>query len=404
ALVTIAIGAFVAALAWSTTVSPTFAFVMGGGDGFDALFRSAQSVTALAVVVAVMVAALAVRGKAGFVAAGFGSASLALATSVDFSADIHVRTLGAGLILGGCAALAGSSRLLQCAIVVGSFSAIAAEGPLQSYPRRYADYLETDQQTYLLVLIGVFAVLLVISLWASPFEGVPHPTLPNGRIMLVGIAIAVGGLVLHWLFERSLLSLGSGDASQGRWLLGVAVVPLLIGAAFALPAASGAVILGALAYIATTTTLSFTTSTALEFVAALLLGAVVGWRWPSALTGLTLLVVVAAAGILSDSSIDVVWSISQIVVLPFAIGLVYASLLPTNAPTALISVTAPVVVSVPIVADFGWTAYTPLTSTLTPTFSPSAWMWASTALSVLAVISAGLALIVLRRREPLPTK
>lgn len=398
--VTLLAGAFVAALTLTTTVSHNFAFV-SGGDRLDVFVDSAASAATLGAIVAVVIATVVSRTRIAGAAAGFGVVLLAIVSLVGPAGVLQLRALAAGLILGGVAALTGmrERRTLQCALVVGVVSATAMAGPLESegVPARYADYFEPDApQTYLLVALGVFAVLLAVSAWARAFDGQPAPVDEKRRVLLVGIVIPVAGLMLYWLFQRSVASLGTGDAMQNRWLLGLAVIPLLVGAAFALPAATGAVVLAALAYLGAGSTGSFEMSTALVFVALLLAGTVVGWRWRSPMIGFALLALVAATGLFTDPPLDWMNLGANTFVLPFAVGLLYASLLPTAAPAATMSVTTPIAVSIPIVAEFGWTAYTPLT-TIEPTFSPTAWTWTSTAVSVVSVLAAGAAFVILRK-------
>ncbi|MDJ0363095.1 hypothetical protein [Rhodococcus sp. H29-C3] len=400
--VTLFAGAFVAALTLTTTVAQEFAF-FSGGDRLDVFFYSAASGATLGAIVAVVIATVVSRTRIAGAAAGFGVVLLAVVSLVQPAGQLQLRALAAGLILGGVAALTGmrERRTLQCALVVGVVSATVMAGPLESegIPARYADYLEpAAPQKYLLVALGVFAALLAASAWMKAFEKEPVPVDNKGRVLFVGIVIPVAGLVLYWLFQRSVWSLGTGEAMQNRWLLGLVVIPLLVGAAFALPAATGAVVLAALAYLGAGSTGSFEMSTALVFVALLLAGSVVGWRWRSPMTGFVLLAVVAATGLFTDPPLDWINMGASVFVLPFAVGLLYASLLPTNAPAATMSVTTPIAVSIPIVAEFGWTAYTPL-STIEPTFSPTAWMWTSTAVSVGSVLAAGVAFVILRKRR-----
>ncbi|MCZ4077015.1 hypothetical protein O1W68_03585 [Rhodococcus sp. H36-A4] len=401
--VTLLAGAFVAALTLTTTVPHDFAF-FSGGYRLDVFVNSAASAATLGAIVAVVIATVVSRTRSAGAAAGFGIVLLAVVSLVQPAGQLQLRALAAGLILGGVVALTGmrERRTLQCALVVGVVSATAMAGPLESegISARYADYLEPDApQTYLLVALGVFAVLLAVSAWARAFEGQPAPVDEKRRVLLVGVVIPVAGLMLYWLFQRSVASLGTGDAMQNRWLLGLAVIPLLVGAAFALPTATGAVVLAALAYLgAGSSTGSFEMSTALVFVALLLVGTVAGWRWRSPMIGFALLAVVAATGLFTDPPLDWINLGANAFVLPFAVGLLYTSLLPTIAPAATMSVTTPIAVSIPIVAEFGWTAYTPLT-TIEPTFSPTAWTWTSTAVSVGSVLAAGAAFAVLQRRS-----
>ncbi|MDJ0396551.1 hypothetical protein QMK17_24935 [Rhodococcus sp. G-MC3] len=396
--VTIALGAFVAALAL-TTMASRYDALYADDAGLHLFYSSATSASALGSIVAVIIAATVGKPRNAFIAIGFGIVLLPVAILVDTPVDLHLGGLAAGLILGSCAALTGTRdrRILQCALVIGVVSAFAAAGPLESNRIRYSDYSAQTPQVYLLVLLGVYAALFVLSGSMSTFDASPARTQGTSRVLLVGIVIPVAGLVLYLPFVRSVASLGSGGAMQSRWLLGLAVVPLLVGAAFALPAVSGTVVLAALAYLATATG-SFETSTAIVFVALLLAGTAVGWRWPFPLTGMGILVVVAAAALFADTPLEMIDTIAKTVLLPFATGLVFASLVPTTSPALTIAVTAPIAVSVPIVAEFGWTAYTPLTS-IERTFSPSAWEWTSTAVSVLSVLAAGIGLAVLQRHR-----
>lgn len=384
---TLFVGAFVAVWALTATVSRNFAFV-AGGDRLDVYFNSKVSAAALGAIVAVVVAAAAKRSQMALAASGLGTIVLVVVSVMMHAGQLHVRGIAGGLILGGCAALASDRRTLQCALVFGALSGLATVGPVEN---------TRSSQTPLLVILGVLTILLIGSLWARVFGELPMRTWGIGRVVLVGTVVPIAGLVLYWLFVRSVSSLGSEGAMQGRWLLGLAVIPLLVGAAFALPGMTGSVILAALAFLAATTLDSLTMSTALLFVALLLSGIVIGWRRPSPLFAFAMLAVVAATGIFIDAQFEAVNSVANLVVLPFAVGLAYASLLPTNAPAATIAVTTPIVVSVPIVVEYGWTAYTPLTS-IELSFAPSSWTWTSTAVSVGSVVAAAVALVVLRRR------
>ena len=56
------------------------------------------------------------------------------------------------------------------------------------------------------------------------------------------------------------------------------------------------------------------------------------------------------------------------------------------------------VLTVPLVAEYGWTAYTPLTGSEIPPW-PDAWAWTSTGVSVAAVVACGLTAAYLGRRR-----
>lgn len=398
--VTVLVGAFAAVLALTTPVPRNFAFV-AGGDRLDILLDSSASAWSLGAIVAVVTAVFATRKQSALTVAAVGVAALSVLLSVPIPAELQLRAIAAGLILGGAAAVTALSRILQYALLFGAIAGVAVSSVLQNVPSRYVDYagsaFQQAPQTPVLIALVVFAALLAVSSWAKVFEEV-SPVQSRGRVLAVGIVIPLVGLVLYWLFERSVNSLGPGGAMQNRWFLGLAVIPLLVGAAFVLPAVTGAILLAALAFLSAPTVGSLTWGTALVFVAMLVLGGVVGHRRPSPMVGFVVLAVVAATGVFTGPPLDTVNIVATLVVLPLGVGVAYASLLPTTAPVAVMSVTTPIVVSVPVVAEFGWTAYSPLVE-LEPTFSPSTWVWMSTGISVVSVLVAGAALVVLRRRE-----
>lgn len=394
AAATIFAGAFVAALALATPASRNFAFV-SGGDRLDVFTESGALAATLGAIVAVIAAASVARVRGAVSIAVFGCALLMFAALVTSPVQLHLRAIAAGLILGGTAALIATNRLLQCSLVAGAVSALVMAGPIVKTPVRYRDYAADEPQIYLLIGLAMFAVLLAVS--AFVFVA-PKPVESRRRVLSVGCLVPIAGLVLCWLFVRTVGSFGSHAAMQNRWLLGLAVIPLLVGAAFALPASTGALVLTALAFLSAGTMSSFGLESAAAFVASLLVGISIGWRRPMPLVGFAVLAVVASTGAFTDPPLEVISSVANVLVLPFAVGVLYASLLPTTAAAVTIGVTTPLAVAVPIVAEFGWTAYTPLTS-VEPSFSSNTWVWTSTAVSVLSVAAAGAAYVVLTRRR-----
>ncbi|WP_245865693.1 hypothetical protein [Rhodococcoides kyotonense] len=399
ALLTVFAAAFVAAIALTTSVPRDFAFV-SGGDRLDIFFDSAASAATLGSIVAVVAALSLTRTRWALVAMGCGILLLGVMAVLTVSWVLHPRAFAAGLILGGAAALTSSDgrRTAQCSLISGVLSGAMLADLIVSGPIRYRDYLaSTAPQSYFWIAVGVLAVLLVASVGVSAFGQVRMAS-NRLRMLLVGIVIPLVGLVLYWSFDRALSSLGSGGVMQNRWVIGIFVIPLLVGAALALPAATGSVLLAALAFISAAGAGTFGWSSAIMFVALVLVGFGIGlWRrMPLAAFGI--LAVVAATGIFTAPPLDVITTVATAVVLPVAVGVAFASLLPTEAPVAAMAATTPIVVTVPIVVEFGWTAYTPLTS-IEPSYSPSTWVWTSTGVSVLSVVAAVVGLILLRRRE-----
>ncbi|OZF54512.1 hypothetical protein CH293_07285 [Rhodococcus sp. 14-2470-1b] len=396
---TVFVGAFTAV--WAVVVTPArnFAYV-AGGDRLDVFVGSAAAAATVAAVVAVVVAVFVTGRRTLYATTGIGVVLLAAVSFGSFDVQMHLRALAGGLILGGCAVLAGcgNRRTMQCALVVGVLAGMVLVPHIESSPVRYAEYLSNDSSGhYILVALAVLAVLLAFSNVEGVVERVQHRT----RVLTVGVLVPVGGLVLYWLFVRSVDRLGADGAMQDRWLLGIAVVPLLVGAAFALPRTTGTVVLAALAFVAAPTTGSMGFASAVVFVALLVVGVVVGWRRPLPLVGFLLIALVAAMGLFADSQLDAIESAVTVVILPVALGLLFSSLLPTSPPASVIAVTTPIAVTVPIVAEFGWTAYTPLTR-VPPVFSPSGWEWTSTAISVGSVLAAAGAYLLLQARRGRP--
>ncbi|MCQ4122124.1 hypothetical protein [Rhodococcus tibetensis] len=73
------------------------------------------------------------------------------------------------------------------------------------------------------------------------------------------------------------------------------------------------------------------------------------------------------------------------------------SSLPSSAPVSATSLAAPAALAIPLTADFGWTAYTPLDGG-EPALEPSAWDGISTAAPVVAIVACGVAIAYLQRR------
>ncbi|WP_230304355.1 MULTISPECIES: hypothetical protein [unclassified Rhodococcus (in: high G+C Gram-positive bacteria)] len=319
--------------------------------------------------------------------------------------DVYVATIGAGLLLGALVVL-GAEKLhaaLPGVVVAGLLTAepLAQFRELDSAPQRYASYLAASVQP-------VNAVWLSLAIVTAVAAGVVALTARNdtapvararGREVAVGIGVPILGVGLYWSFHHALFSLD--DLGEGRWLWGLVAVPVLVAAALWLRGRTGAVLLAATAVVVAVGGTVLWSPAAWP---ALLIGPVLvavgvwlGRRRPMPLVGVGLLALVAASGIVDRPPWDNVNFAATILVVPFAAAYTIIASLPSTAPVTATSLALPSVLALPLVAQFGWTAYTPLTDDAAG-WSPGAWTWTSVGASTAAILACGAAMVWLRHR------
>ncbi|MGU3432381.1 hypothetical protein ACNHUS_05140 [Actinomycetes bacterium M1A6_2h] len=356
---------------------------------------------AMAAVVALVVAMVPRRH---LVAVVIGMVLIAAVTlSIDETWTTFVRAIGAGLLLGGLACRTAD----HVPLVLGVLSGALMVPPLEwsGTPQRYADYMPLDDafsfvrsDVVVLGFVVATALLLVVSRGSSTVDSTGF----RPRELVVGIVVPAAGLVLYWSMTSAIDTM---ESLRGRWLLGIVIVPVVIVAAWLLPGRTGAVLLPMLAYVVArdpnTSLRGDSWLWSLVPIALVAVGALVGRRWPNPVAGVAIMAIVSAATVLDAPPQDIVRSVGVLFVLPVVAAYAVSACLPTSAPVSTTASTLPLTVTVPLVATFGWTAYTPLTDSRSePAFSNDAWQWLSAGVATGSIVVIALVLAWLRRARP----
>ncbi|AUM18666.1 MULTISPECIES: hypothetical protein [Rhodococcus] len=403
--VLLVVGGFTAGLVLAAPSVDTYPLADGllPGSVFtsDVAAAAAGALAALAVAAAVRRRVLAVALVGAMVVA-------VVALPGGWRFDVYVATIGAGLLLGGLVVL-GAEKLhaaLSGAVVAGLLTAepLAQFRELDSAPQRYASYLAASVQpvnaVWLPLAIVTAVAAGVVALTAANDTAPVDASRARGREVAVGIGVPILGVGLYWSFHHALFSLD--DAREGRWLLGLVAVPVLIAAALWLRGRTGTVLLAATTMVvAVGGTVSWSPAAwpALLIAPALVaVGVWLGRRRPMPLIGVGLLALAAAAGIFDRPPWDNANFAATVLVVPFAAAYTIVASLPSTAPVTATSLALPAVLALPLLAQFGWTAYTPLTDDPAG-WSPSAWAWTSVGASTAAVLACGAAMAWLGHRR-----
>ena len=402
------LGGFVAGIALTSTGSGGFVFVVGR-EVLDVSHLGTAAGATLAAVVAVLVTVL-VRARRGLSALSFaGLALLGVARSIGpWDVEMYLGGVAAGLLLGGLVGLCATADLawLQTALATGVLTGILLDGPIEhlrtSLPRRYADYLPGPTvDAAALAVLALTAVVLAVALRSGDF-GERADLAVSSRAVVVGIVVPLVGLVLCWWVARQVWEVGILAGMQGRWKLGIALVAVVIAAALWLEDRTGIVLLAATAFIAAggigMSAFPDSWPWLLVPAALILAGAVLGRRFPQPVLGIAALAVVAASAAFEHPPWDNLHLGATWLLLPPAATYTFASSLPSSGPVTAASLAIPAALTVPLVAEYGWTAYTPLTGSEIPPW-PDSWAWTSTGVSVAAVVACGLTAAYLGRRR-----
>ena len=339
-------------------------------DGLSGVPVTPQWAGTVAAVVAVTALTVLLRLRSGVWAAAtalVGAAAIGVPAVVAVATEpaVTLNAVGAGLMLGAAAYPAVGRRAPLVALTVGVLAATVFFGVARVWrvpAPRWSVALPGDPvyvpATVPLPVLGV--VVLVLGGVALTTRRVESGT--GVRPAVVGVVLPVVFLVLYTVWG----STGSGPVS---WTVaaGLAVAATLAGA-WVLPAPEGRVLLVGLAAAAVTVRQVHYAETAWWWVlgglVALVAGVMLGWRYPMPTVGMALLVLVTATGLLPDGGIvDTVTTTAYTLMLPGALGLSVASVLPTGtadppvvASAALLPLTMTFfAVSAPVaVADYGW--------------------------------------------------
>ncbi|MFC9834021.1 hypothetical protein ACFVKB_09425 [Rhodococcus sp. NPDC127530] len=402
------LGGFVAGIALRSSMSGGFAFVTNG-DRLDVFYLGPAARGALAAIVAVLVAARNRARRSLSVASFAGLALLGVAPSIGpWHFEMYASGVGAGLLLGGLVGLCATAdrAWLQTALAAGVLAGLLLAGPIEHFrtsaPRRYADYLpEPAFDPVVLTVLALTAVILAVTLASGDF-GEPTDVAVSGRVLVVGIVLPLIGLVLYWWFVRRVWNVGTYGAMQDRWIFGLILVVVVIGASLWLEGRTGIVLLAVMAFVAAGDigTAAFPDSWPWLLVPAALVltGAVLGRRFPQPVSGIAALAVVAASALFEHPPWDNLHVGATWLLLPLAASYTVASSLPSSDPVTATSLAAPAALAVPLIADYGWTAYAPLVESES-TLRPDSWAWTSTGLSVVAVVACGLTAVHLGKRS-----
>ncbi|WP_043825313.1 hypothetical protein [Rhodococcus opacus] len=401
---------FVTGIALTSSVSGELVFVTY--NNLDMFSSGPAARGTVAAIVAVFVAAR-VRSRRNLSVASFaGLALLGFTLSGgSWPFETYVGGLGAGLLLGGLVGLCATAdrTWLQTALAAGVVAGLLLAEPVghvrtwSSTPRRYADYVPGsayEPDLAALTVLALTAVVLAAALASGDF-GDPTDLAVSGRALVAGIGLPLVGLALYWWFVRRVWNLGVGGAMQGRWLFGIVLVVVVIAAALWLEGRTGVLLLAAMAFVAvgggSLSSYPDPWPWLLVPAALVLAGAALGRRFPQPLFGIGALVLVAASAVFEHPPWDDVHLGATWFLLPFAATYTFASSVPASEPVTAASLAAPAALSVPLVVDFGWTAYAPLTQSRVPSWPDS---WVSTGVSVSAVLACGVAVAYLRTRSP----
>jgi len=379
--------------------------ILGDTSVGGVLLSSGGGGVATAVILASGLAML-VRRRSILAGLSIAAAVVAGVTALLMPSDL-AEVVAGGVLLGCTAVRANGARVRQ-ALLIGSFllgllSAGAVEAlHYPSIPRRYADYL-TESDIGTPVVVPVLCALVVLTVFvAARVDRGDDCSPPERDIRTVGaiLLVSIGGLLLDVLFGLSVFQSEYGFV--GRWYFGILVVPVLFAAAALLPGRGGRLVLAGTAVLLTANTtsgvgidvshgvwvLGLVAVTAL----AVSVGVALGIRWGRSWIGITALALVCVTALFDYPPMDNVHYVASLVVFPAAAAYLYVSCTPStpSTPTTLtLGLAVPVAITVPMVVTYGWTAYTPLTSIDTSTFSPRIDLWLSTGAAFATVVLAG---------------
>lgn len=402
-----AVGSFAAGSVLTAPGVDTYPFENGFGFG---PFETADLTASAAGAVVAVVVASALRHRVAAVSIALGGAIAVglVALPGAWPYDRYLAVVGAGLILGGVVvgcggpARAGTQAVMSGGVVAALLTAdaVAEYRAFTSASSGVAVYVEVSAQpanTAWLVLavsvvVAAVAVLAVRGFESGPFDEPAR----SRREAIVGIGLPLIAVALYVSLRNSIFD------GNGRWWWGLVVVPLVVGAALWLRDGRGQLLLaGSAVAVAVGTVPSWIPTGWLLIAVPVLLaagGAWLGRRAPRPLVGVGALALVTATAIFTRAPWDDVHLVATLFVLPVAAAYTLGSALPSSSAVTTTAFSLPAVLSLPLLAKFGWTAYTPLT-TPPSGWAPNSWTLLTVAVSVGAVLSTGAAMWWVGRRR-----
>ncbi|WP_328811135.1 hypothetical protein [Rhodococcus sp. NBC_00294] len=369
-------------------VSTPIALVVGAGTAVHAVTSPdlvADTGNGPAAVVAAVAVAALLTGRssraAPAVLAAVGGAALVLGTLGSSAALSLLGALGSGVVLGVLAVLASVRRLWVAAFGVASTVSLVLSITVVAIPRRYASYVDTDTTTSRTIALVAAMVVTVLAIGLQSRTQRSSRS-SSTRTALTAVIVALVGLVPVLVTN---LTAAAGAAGLGAvtttaaWSVSTIVVTLvLVGVALALPSGGVLVVAGTVLWLSTrpasvvVLTTAGTTALPLLLVVGVALacavGAAAGARARPAVG--TPLAILCCAAVVAAIHLGTSFTGVAVIAAALATGAVVgAGAASGDVPSPATVVGAGLLVplalttmpSSPISADFGWTAYTPLT-------------------------------------------
>lgn len=385
--------------------------------GSNAVFDSDVAAVAAGSIVAILVATVC-RGRSQVAIAVLAGTLLVAIVALPgaWRYDTYPATIGAGLILGGLLTICRGPQLLSRQSVLSGavVAGLLTASPIAEYRRfaaaspGWAAYVEVSEQPANIVWLTSAIAVAVFTIVTAVIGGIDtgdDARAWDTRELVAGVGIPFVAIILYWSFDRALYT-PTSDFGQGRWIQGILIVPIVIIAALSLRNRSGKLLLAAAALLVSARAAEELTPGAWPILlipsALVALGVWLGRRYPVPLVGIGVLALVAATAIFERAPWDNMHFVSTIFVLPCAAAYTIVSSLPSTATVTATSLTLPAVMALPLMIQFGWTAYTPLTEAnqAFPEDVPSTWTVMTVAASVASVIACGAAMAWLQYRRP----
>lgn len=383
---------------------------------FDSAGVSASAASAAVGTVLAMLIATVVRHQIPVIAAaavGVAVIGVVAARGGVGDVELYAAAVGAGLLFGAMAALAGGRTTLQAGLVTGAVAGLLLAERIASYQRsgsvfeQYGEYspasaVPVDWFALALCLgtLGAIVVAMRYHGFAS-FEAQPGTV----RVVVIGVVLPAACLGLSWLFNRTVAHIATTGLQH--WLIGLIIVPVVVVCALVLPGRQGWILASAPAITAASSSAgsvwSDTAWPVLAISAALVVaGAIAGRLRPHPVVGATALVVVVVSKLLDHTPLDSLYFAAVLFVLPFAAAYAFVSCLPSTPSMLAIAALLPITLTVPLFTEFGWTAYTPLTSVPDSgwaSYSVTSWQYVSAGAGSAVVLIAAAAILWSRRRS-----